>query len=92
METIRTIIKPIIDLPATGNQIKTLRRASGLSVRDLQDVFCFDYPQAIYAWEQGRNVPTVDNLLVLARLFNCTIDEIVKYRDVESQVMCSKSA
>ena len=36
METIRTFLKPVIDLKGTGAQIKRLRKISGYSVHDLQ--------------------------------------------------------
>lgn len=86
MENIRTYIKPVIDLPATGEKIKQLRKLSGLTVRDIQELFGFEYPQAVYAWEQGKNVPTIDNLLVLARVFNVSIEDIVCIRNVEVEI------
>lgn len=84
-----TIQKPVVDLKSTGNKIKQLRKESGLSVRDIQDLFGFEYPQAVYAWEQGKNVPTIDNLLVLARLFEVSIEEIVISRMVEVEITCN---
>ena len=67
---------------ATGEKIKLLMDAGGISVRDLQSVFGFEHPQAVYAWLNGRNLPTVDNLLVLSELFDVTIDEIVRKKFV----------
>lgn len=84
-----TIKKPVVDLKSTGNKIKQLRKENGLSVRDIQDLFGFEYPQAVYAWEQGKNVPTIDNLLVLARLFEVSIEEIVMSREVEVEIICN---
>ena len=70
MENISVISKPIIDLEKTGEQIKRLHTLNGFSVHDIQNIFGFEYPQAIYAWEQGKSVPTIDNLLILATIFN----------------------
>ncbi|MCQ2591147.1 MAG: helix-turn-helix domain-containing protein [Treponema sp.] len=81
--------KPVIDVQATGNQIKFFRKKSGFSVRDIQDIFGFEYPQAVYAWEQGKNVPTIDNLLVLSQLFGVTMDEMVVTRIVEVEIRCA---
>lgn len=39
---------PAINMIATGQKITDLRVAAGMSVRDLQDVFGFATPQAIY--------------------------------------------
>ncbi len=68
---------PTIDLPLTGANITRLRKAAGLSVRDLQAVFGFSTPQAIYKWQNGATLPTVDNLIVLAALLNVKIDDIL---------------
>ncbi|WP_407400559.1 helix-turn-helix transcriptional regulator [Treponema sp.] len=84
-----TFLKPVVDLKATGNQIKSLRLENGYTVREIQNVFGFEYPQAVYSWEQGKNVPTIDNLLVLARLFESPIEEIVVSRMVEVEITCS---
>ena len=88
MSCITSLKRPVIDLQATGKQIKTLMGASGITVRDLQEIFCFYYPQAVYAWLCGRNLPTVDNLLILSELFGVTIDQIVirKYVEVEGKL------
>lgn len=53
---------PTIDLAKTGANITRLRKAAGLSVHDLQTVFGFNSPQAIYKWQNGLALPTVDNL------------------------------
>ena len=60
---------PTINLVATGQNIVRLRKAAGLSVKDLQDIFGFATPQAIYKWQKGTAMPTIDNLLVLAMIF-----------------------
>ena len=65
---------PTIDLAQTGANIVTLRKAAGLTVHDLQMV---NSPQAIYKWQNGTALPTVDNLIVLAALLNVRIDDIL---------------
>ena len=82
MNRITNLLRPVPDLRATGEKIKLLMDAGGISVRDLQSVFGFEHPQAVYAWLNGRNLPTVDNLLVLSELFDVTIDEIVRKKIV----------
>ena len=46
-------------------------------MRELQDVFGFSTPQAIYKWQQGTALPTIDNLVVLAAVFQVRIDDIL---------------
>ncbi len=71
------IMIPIIDMTKTGQNIVFLRKQAGLSVRDLQDAFGFGTPQAIYKWQQGLALPTIDNLVVLAALLGVGMDDII---------------
>lgn len=68
---------PTIDLMRTVANIVRLRKAAGLTVHDLQMVFGFNSPQAIYKWQNGAALPTVDNLIVLAALLHVRIDDIL---------------
>lgn len=78
---------PTVDLIKTGENITKLRKEAGLSVKDLQEIFGFATPQAIYKWQQGMALPTVDNLVILSVIFGKTIDEILVLDQVaESQL------
>ena len=68
---------PFVDTVATGRNIDRLRVEAGLSVRDMQTVFGFATPQAIYRWIRGASLPTIDNLVILAAMLGVTMDEIV---------------
>ena len=68
---------PVIDPVATGKNIVRLRTERGLSVRDLQSYFGFEEPQAIYKWQHGTAMPTIDNLVVLAAVLDVPMDEII---------------
>ena len=72
---------PVIDMTATGNNINRMRINAGLTVKDLQDIFGFSTPQAIYKWQRGTALPTVDNLVVLATVFGVRIDDILIFQD-----------
>ena len=72
---------PVIDMTATGINITRMRIAAGLTVKDVQDVFGFSTPQAIYKWQRGTALPTVDNLVVLAAIFGVKIDDILIFQD-----------
>ena len=68
---------PFVDTVATGRNIDRLRIAAGMSVKDMQMVFGFATPQAIYKWIHGTSMPTIDNLVILAAMLGVTMDEIV---------------
>ena len=72
---------PVINLAETGRRIERQRRQAGLTVRDLQAYFGFEYPQAIYKWQHGECLPTVDNLLALARLLRVSMEDLLVYDD-----------
>ena len=77
---------PVIDMVRTGQNIGRLRKQAGLSVRDLQDIFGFATPQAIYKWQQGAALPTLDNLVVLAAVLQVRMDDILVITDPAAQV------
>ena len=68
---------PVIDLAATGNNIRRLRVERGLTVRDLQSYFGFEEPRAIYKWQKGETLPSVDNLYALGTLLDVPMDQIL---------------
>ena len=72
---------PILDLQATGKQIKKLRLQKRISVADVCEYMGFENPQAVYKWQRGESLPTVDNLFALSRLFETPIDNILCERE-----------
>lgn len=74
---------PIINMVATGKNIACLREKAGLTVKDLADVFGFATPQAVYKWQRGTAMPTLDNLVVLAAVFGVTLDDILVLDTIE---------
>ena len=73
--------KPVINLRKTGENITRMRKEAGITVRELQIMFGFTNPQAIYSWQNGRCLPTVDNFIILAAIFGTTIDEIISVEE-----------
>ena len=61
----------------TGENIMNLREQAGMSVRDLQNLFGFATPQAIYKWQHGTALPAIDNMVVLAAVLGVKIDDIL---------------
>lgn len=68
---------PTINMAATGENIKKLIENSNFTVKELQMIFGFAAPQAIYKWQRGETMPTVDNLVALAAVLGVTMDEII---------------
>lgn len=72
---------PTIDMVETGETITKLRQQAGLSVRQIQTIFGFTTPQAIYKWQNGLSLPSIDNLVILAAIFHVTIEDILQLNE-----------
>ena len=79
---------PAINMAATGRNIAKLREAAGLTVKELQEIFGFATPQAIYKWQHGTAMPTIDNLVVLAAVLDVPMDAIIVV-DANTEVQIS---
>lgn len=69
---------PSIDAKATGERIKELRKERHLKVTDISDYMGFLEPQAVYKWQRGDSLPSLDNLFALSHLFKIPMDSIVR--------------
>ena len=68
---------PVVNMKKTGQNITMLREQRGISVKQLQCMMGFATPQAIYKWQHGESLPTVDNLVALSAIFAVPIDAIL---------------
>ena len=73
-----------IDLKRTGQNIMRMRKEVGVTVRELQVMFGFTSPQAIYNWQNGISLPSVDNVMVLSAVLGTTIEEIIAIEGEDS--------
>lgn len=72
---------PVINLKKTGENITRMRKEAGITVKELQIMFGFTNPQAIYSWQSGKCLPSVDNFIVLAAILGTTINEIISVEE-----------
>lgn len=68
---------PVINMKATGVKIKDLIKAKGLTVKDIQKVFGFASPYPVYKWQNGQSLPAIENLVVLAKMMDITVDDLL---------------
>lgn len=78
----RTDIMVTIDFYETGLRIDKFRNEAGLTVREMQDIFGFGTPQAIYKWLRGKSLPSLDNFVILASILGKTIDDILVVKEM----------
>lgn len=88
---------PVIDPVATGDNIRRLREERGMSVKDLQRFFGFEEPRAVYKWQKGETLPSVDNLYALGILLGVPLEAILiprkkhgpAYKEQQENSCCS---
>ena len=70
---------PVINVEATSENLKHFREKHSITVAQLQKLFNMENPQSIYVWEDSKKkvLPRLDNLVVLAKLYNVSIDELI---------------
>ena len=81
-----TYLKPVLDLEGTGTKIKTIMKDKGITARELQIIMDFPYVQTIYNWFAGKNMPTIDNLIVLAKILAVPMDDLIVTNLVETEI------
>ena len=81
-----TFLRPVLDLDATGEKIKILMKQRGITPRQMQLILNFPYVQTIYNWFSAKNLPTLDNLVVLAQVLGVTMDDIVVTRMISVEI------
>lgn len=68
---------PVIDPVATGRNIRQLRKAKKIKVDEIREFLGLESQQAVYKWQRGESLPTIDNLYALSSLFDTPIDGIL---------------
>lgn len=71
-------MRPTIDLRATGANIRRLRLERGITVTEIQDYLELLSPRAVYKWQTGCFLPSIENLLGLSILFKIPINDILQ--------------
>ena len=71
------IYRPVINVAATAARIKECRIRAGYSVREIQSIFNFSSPEAVYSWEKGKYLPSIDNMIVIADVYGVTVDDFI---------------
>lgn len=68
---------PALDPKRTGENIRAWRKKKQISVSELQEYLGLAAPNAIYQWERGVSLPTVDNLYAVSRYMDVPMEEIL---------------
>ncbi len=61
----------------TGKKIRKLMNRYGVTVREVQEEMELESPQAVYKWLNGRAIPSTENLLILGKLLNVPMEDML---------------
>ena len=70
--------RPEYDMKIVGKNLKRLRLANHLSIKEVRDYLRFGSVQAIYKYEAGMGYPQVDTMFALMELYQASLDDIVR--------------
>ena len=65
------------EVRSTTNKFKAMRISKGLTQKDVAEALGISQV-SVWQWESGDNFPRADKLPAIARLFECTVDDLIK--------------
>ena len=68
-----------------ANRLQKLRKENGYSQEELADKLGISR-QAVSKWERAESSPDTDNLIVLARLYNISLDELLNDSESDEEI------
>ena len=74
-----------IDMDATSKKISQLINESGLSDKELGEIMGLSV-QSINKWRHGNNLPDIENLFFLSRIFGIKVDDFLIPLVVKPQI------
>lgn len=66
-----------IDMSGTGKKIKAQMVCADLTARDIADACDLANPNAVWRWQKGQIMPTIDNLVIMADACGCKVDDLI---------------
>ena len=68
-----------------ANRLQKLRKENGYSQEELADKLGISR-QAVSKWERAESSPDTDNLIVLARLYNISLDDLLNDTETDQEI------
>ena len=62
----------------TGNFISSKMVQLGLTKNEVADYLGLNSPRVIYDYIDGFKLPSLESLVLLSKLFNCLVDDMLK--------------
>ena len=65
-----------LDNIVTGFRIKQIMKEKNVGIRDVSRVLNISF-QAVYRWQKGEVLPTLNNLFMLAQILGTNVDDLL---------------
>lgn len=65
-----------IDVVATGNRIQSAMKKKSYTAKEIAVMMGLSY-QSVWKWCKGESIPEVENLLILSRILEVSMDSLV---------------
>lgn len=74
----------MIDMEETKENLRRLRKHTGMSVKEVSEKLGMESVQSVYDWEgERKKLPRLENAIALARLYGVTLEELYVYKPLE---------
>lgn len=73
---------PVIDMRSTGERIRRKRLEQNISIPQMQQFFHFSTVQAIYLWQKGTTLPSLDNFYALSVLLGVSVNDLIVEKSI----------
>ena len=78
-----TTLFPVIQGDKTGKRLREIRKKRNIRVPSVCAFMGGISEQAVYKWERGACLPSIDNLLALSHLYHVQIEDMLVYEETE---------
>lgn len=73
-----------------GEKLQNLRKASNLNQEQLADMLNVSR-QSVSKWESGATYPEMDKLIAMAKIFKCSMDDLVNNEVKDKEIVTNKN-
>ena len=74
-----------IDMIKTGQKIRELRIKKAITAENLAEMMGIT-SQAVFRWQNGKALPSLDNMLLLASIFEVMVEDIVVFNEPKKEI------
>ena len=71
--------KRLLNKKSTGENIRKLILTSNFSYEDIAEFLQLNSPRVIYEWVNGEKMPSLENFINLALIFNVKLESIIEF-------------